>query len=182
MRAALLSLLLALPSIAVADRPASLAELWEENSDHVRNEDGNVHIMLPGSVRLWRRPDGQGGWEYRTRDESGLGAVGCLAVMVVETKAAAQQCPKFFTASRVASLDRMLDLVVEFYVENAIPPMDGNEVEGAFARWISGEATRCSEDAEMLSQFADQFLLWDGGAALEENLSVPRYPSSNPCF
>lgn len=138
-------------------------------------------LQLPGPVVVQRRL-GDSGPVYRSADESGAGAVGCMLGILMQFNRAVQACPAGATDSQKAILVQALIRVGTFYAQNRVPQVEVGEMISAIAKHSeTGGSCAQLETPDVRGMF-DAMLDADLSVALDEMLETPRLPVVNPCL
>ena len=145
-------------------------------------EGGREAVQLPGDVLVMRQR-GADGWSYVGLDRSAQGAVGCVALLLIEVNRAAAQCESFLRADQTQQLRENLTRLSDFYASNAVPATTAD----AFLAEVAAHAAQspplqCVEITDGFSQMAGQLTDATSKSLMDDLLSVPRLPVKNPCL
>ncbi|MEP4196656.1 MAG: hypothetical protein ABJL99_13585 [Aliishimia sp.] len=139
-------------------------------------------VRLPGDVQILRRKD-DAGWRYTGVDFSDNGAVGCVALILVEFQRIATKCDGSTTVEQTKNLRGKLERMATFYEENAVPA----KTAAAFMADTQAEIDNkgpfvCADISPDILVLRDSILAPDSAFSMDDLLAVPRLPVTNPCF
>lgn len=139
-------------------------------------------VHLRGDVQVQRR-ETETGWSYVGVDFSAQGSVGCMARVLVEFQRIATKCPELTTEAQAEDLRGKIARLSVFFEANAVP----SQTAGEFMQDVQEVVDRdvpfvCADVTPDFLRLRDQVLDPGFAPVMDELLSVPRLPVSNPCF
>lgn len=152
---------------------------------------GTRILELPGPVILREITHADGRVEYRGMDQSGLGAMGCTYMILVDLVTIAGICEGAINAGEMGQLEAQLRHVAGFMGENTVPKVAKKDIHKVLVSNLRERIKHFQGRDICPSETGGQYgvismmqgmLRPDVREEMRRALDVPRLPVMNPCL